>query len=126
MRRQKFYVCKHCGNISVLAVNTGASLMCCGEKMAEIIPNTVDASREKHVPVVTKDAEGLTVTVGEVPHPMEEKHYIGFVFAETKNGGQRKNLRVGSEPAAKFAFTDDEPIAIYAYCNLHGLWVVDL
>jgi superoxide reductase len=126
MKNQKFYVCGHCGNVAALAVSSGVNISCCGEKMAELVPNTVDASREKHVPSVTKTAGGITVRVGDTAHPMEEKHYIGFVYAETKNGGQKKRLRAGDEPVAVFSFADDEPVAVYAYCNIHGLWVSEL
>jgi len=126
MKSQRFYICKHCGNVTGMAVNSGVVPSCCGEKMAELVPNTVDASHEKHVPSVTISAGGMTVRVGEVAHPMEEKHFIGFVFVETKNGGQKKNLRPGDEPVATFAFAADEPVAVYAYCNIHGLWVCEV
>ena len=122
MEKQKFYVCKHCGNIAVLVINKGVALNCCGEKMSEIAPNTVDASQEKHVPHAILDGNKLTVKVGEVAHPMEEKHLIQFIYVETKNGGQKKKLNPSDEPTATFVFENDEPIAVYEYCNLHGLW----
>jgi superoxide reductase len=126
MSNQKFYVCKHCGNLIGMAVNAGAPVTCCGEKMSELVPNSTDASKEKHIPAVTKSATGITVSVGSVTHPMEDKHRIVFVYVETKNGGQKKNLSVNGEPKVSFSFADDEPIAVYAYCNLHGLWKCDL
>ena len=126
MKKQKFYICKHCGNMAALIINNGVSLNCCGEKMAELISNTQDASHEKHVPFVTKGSGSITVRVGDVLHPMEEKHNIGFVDVETQNGGQRKNFCIGDEPVATFSFSDDEPVAVYAYCNIHGLWSCEL
>jgi superoxide reductase len=123
MGEQKFFVCKHCGNVVGMAVSGGGPLTCCGQKMAELVPNTEDASHEKHVPAVTKTAGGISVNVGSAAHPMEEKHYIMFVYVATKNGGQKKTLKAGASPVAEFSFAGgDEPTAVYAYCNLHGLW----
>jgi len=126
MSKQKFYVCSHCGNIAALVIDKGAPLSCCGEKMLALIPNTVDASQEKHVPVVTKTGNTISVKVGSIPHPMEEKHYIMFIYVETKNGGQKKRLNAGEKPEAEFSFINDEPVAVYEYCNIHGLWKTEL
>lgn len=122
----KFFICKHCGNLVGLVLNKGVPLICCGEKMMELVPNTVEASKEKHLPVVAVNENTVTVSVGSVPHPMEEAHYIGFIYLETKNGGQRKSLLPGDAPEATFALVADEAIAVYAYCNLHGLWKTQL
>jgi superoxide reductase len=94
--------------------------------MKEHVPNTVEASVEKHLPVIEAVGDKMAVSVGSAPHPMTEEHYIAFVYAETKNGGQRKGLRPGGEPAAVFAFVEDSPVAVYAYCNLHGLWKTEV
>ena len=126
MFSQKFYLCKHCGNMAGLIINKGVPMVCCGEKMTELVPNTTEASVEKHLPVVTATGDGITVEVGSVPHPMTEEHNITFVYVETENGGQRKCLTVGEKPAAAFRFSGDKPIAVYAYCNLHGLWKTEL
>lgn len=126
MSNQKFYICKHCGNVAALAVDKGTPLSCCGEKMSELVPNTVDASQEKHVPIVTKNGNSISVTVGSVLHPMEEKHYIMFIYVQTKNGGQKKKLAPGVEPKTEFTFINDEPVAVYEYCNIHGLWKTEL
>ena len=123
---QKFFICKHCGNLLGLIDNKGVPLVCCGENMAELVPNTVEASTEKHLPAVTVNGDKVTVAVGSVPHPMEENHYIAFVYVETKRGGQRKCLKVGEAPELSFCFTDDTPVAVYAYCNLHGLWKTEI
>jgi len=124
--RQKFFLCKRCGNMVGLIDNRGVPMMCCGEKMAELVPNTVEASVEKHLPVITISGDSITVAVGSVPHPMEEAHNIPFVYVETERGGQRKCLKVGEAPIHTFCFSNDTPVAVYAYCNLHGLWKMEL
>ena len=121
-RNQKFYICEICHNLVGLIENGGAPLVCCGTEMAELVPNTVEASAEKHIPEVTVSGNSVSVQVGSVPHPMEEAHNISFTYVETENGGQRKCLKVGAEPKAEFCLVDDKPIAVYGYCNLHGLW----
>ena len=122
----RFFRCEHCGNLTGLIVDKGVPLVCCGEKMVELVPNTVEASTEKHLPSVTATVNDLSVQVGSVPHPMDEGHRIEFVFVATEQGGQRKRLNVGAEPKCGFCFTDDKPVAVYAYCNLHGLWKTEL
>ena len=98
-------------------------VMCCGEKMQEIIPGSVDAATEKHVPLLEQTGVYVTVKVGSVDHPMLPEHYIGWIALETKAGNQRKLLAPGQAPQVCFALCPgDEPIAAYAWCNLHGLW----
>lgn len=95
--------------------------------MTELVPNTTDAAQEKHVPVVSVDGNEVTVTVGSVEHPMLDEHHIQFVALETKQGFQKKDLKPGDKPVAKFALADgDEAVAAYEYCNLHGLWKADI
>ena len=119
----KFYQCETCGQIIGIVKQTKAPVFCCGKPMTEIIPGTTDAAVEKHVPVYTVEGNIVTVTVGEVAHPMIEQHYIEWVALETKMGNQRKVLNPGDEPKVTFAIVDgDEVVAAYAYCNLHGLW----
>jgi len=125
-RNQRFFVCRHCGNMAGLIVDKGVPLVCCGEKMPELVPNTEEASVEKHLPAVAVSGGCIDVSVGSVPHPMEEAHNIAFVFVETEKGGQRKCLKVGEEPKLSFCFADDKPLAVYAYCNLHGLWKTEV
>ena len=122
----KFYICKHCGNIIGMVNNAGVPIVCCGEPMEELIPNSVDASQEKHVPVVTVNGDVITVDIGSAAHPMLPEHYIEWVYVLTENGGQRKALKPGQEPKAVFVLKDDKALAVYAYCNLHGLWVTKL
>ena len=119
----KFYLCKHYGNIIAYAKNKGVPVMCCGEKMNELVPGSVDAATEKHVPVISVEGNKVTVTVGEVEHPMAEEHFIEWIALETQEGNQRKELKPGSKPQAVFMLAEtDKAVAAYAYCNLHGLW----
>ena len=103
--------------------NSGVPVMCCGQKMTEIVPGTTDASLEKHVPVYTVEGNKVFVTVGAAAHPMLPEHYIEWVSLQTKFGNQRKALHPGEEPKVCFSLCEgDEVEAVYAYCNLHSLW----
>ena len=118
-----FYYCKICGNIITYATDSGVKVVCCGEEMQELIADTVEASKEKHIPVIEREGSVVTVKIGSVPHPMIDAHYIGWVALETKMGCQFKELARNSAPEAKFALLEgDEVIAAFAWCNLHGLW----
>ena len=123
---QSFFICKHCGNLLGFIDDKGVPLTCCGEEMTELVANTTEASTEKHLPAVTMEGAELKVAVGSVLHPMEEAHHIKFIYVETENGGQRKSLKVGARPVASFSFAEDKPVAVYEYCNLHGLWKTEL
>ena len=124
---KKFFVCKHCGNMIGLLHDAGVPMMCCGEKMVELVPNTTDAAQEKHVPVATVEGNKVVVNVGSVDHPMLDEHWIQWVYLETDKGGHRKVLNPGEKHNVVFALTEDEkPLAVYEYCNLHGLWVAKL
>ncbi len=119
----KFYICAHCGNIIAYVEDKGVPVMCCGEKMQELIPGTSDASREKHVPVIAQAGNQVAVTVGSAAHPMEAAHHISWIALESSGGNQRKCLAVDGQPQACFALCEgDKVVAAYAYCNLHGLW----
>lgn len=121
--QQKFFICEHCGNIIAMVKDKGVPVMCCGQKMKELIPCSTDASVEKHVPVYTVNGNKVEVTVGSVEHPMTEEHYIEWVSLQTKSGNQRKALSPQQAPKVCFSICDgDEVVAVYAYCNLHGLW----
>ncbi|MBE6727963.1 MAG: desulfoferrodoxin [Ruminococcaceae bacterium] len=126
MIENRFYICEHCGNIIGMINDAGVPMMCCGQKMTKMEPGTVEASHEKHIPVVSVEDNCVKVTVGEVSHPMTEEHSIVWVYLQTDRGGQRKNLTAGSEPVVNFALADETPVAVYAYCNLHGLWKTDI
>ena len=122
----KFYICEHCGNMIDMIHDAGVSVMCCGQKMSRLEAGTVEASHEKHIPVVTVDGKTVTVTVGSVEHPMVAEHSILWVYLQTDKGCQRKCLEVGKAPVVTFALADEKPVAVYAYCNLHGLWKTDI
>ena len=120
---QKFFVCEHCGNFVGLIYDGQVPMICCGEKMEEVIPNTTDAAQEKHVPEVTVSGREVKALVGSIAHPMTEEHSIQWVYLQTNKGGQRKCLAPNEEPSVIFCLAEDEtPVAVYAYCNLHGLW----
>ena len=119
----KFYICEHCGNMVAMVKDSGVPVMCCGQKMTEIVPGTTDAAVEKHVPVWEVRDNKVIVTVGAVEHPMLPQHYIEWIAVQTKQGNQRKMLQPGEAPKACFALCEgDEVVAVYAYCNLHSLW----
>lgn len=119
----KFFICEHCKNIMTLVQDSGVPVMCCGQKMTELVPGTTDGAAEKHVPAVTVDDRKVSVRVGEVEHPMMEAHYIMFICVETSLGNHMKYLKPGEKPEAEFFLADNEEfVAAYEYCNLHGLW----
>ncbi len=121
----KFFKCNHCGNVITKVVDSKVPVVCCGEKMAELVANTVDASVEKHVPVVTMlDNCKMKVEVGSVAHPMMPEHHIAFVYVENDNGGIRVDLTDKSE--AVICTCTGKPLAVYEYCNLHGLWKTEV
>ena len=122
---QKYYICEHCGNIITKIKDTGVPVVCCGQKMTELIPGTTDGALEKHVPVYEVKDNKVYVTVGSVEHPMLQQHYIEWISIQTNKGMQRKVLSPGQVPKATFALCEDEKLeAVYEYCNLHGLWSV--
>lgn len=119
----KFFRCEHCGNIIEMVEDKGVPVVCCGQRMTELVAGTSDGAREKHVPVYEVKDNIVHVKVGEVAHPMIPEHYIEWIVLQTKNGVQRKELNPGDKPEVCFALCDgDEVEAVYAYCNLHGLW----
>jgi superoxide reductase len=115
------YKCDACGNIVEVLHGGGGELVCCGEAMQLFIENTVDAAKEKHVPMIEKTADGFKVAVGSVAHPMEEKHYIEWIEVIAGGKTYRQFLKPGEEPEATFCVDADQVIA-REYCNLHGLW----
>ena len=122
--KQRFFICEHCGNIIAMVKDKGVPVMCCGQKMKELIPSSTEASTEKHIPVYTVEGNKVSVVVGAVTHPMTEEHYIEWISLQTKSGNQRKQLLPTDEPKACFSICEgDEVEAVYAYCNLHSLWM---
>lgn len=126
MKETKFYICERCGNIAGMINDSGVNPVCCGQKMTKLEAGVVEASREKHIPKVTVEAGTVVAEVGSVLHPMSEEHHIAWVYLLTDKGGQRKTLTPGDAPVVKFALADEKPIAVYAYCNLHGLWKAEV
>jgi len=124
--KAKFYICSHCGNQVSMVKDKGVPVFCCGQKMDYLVPNTVEASVEKHLPVVSLVEGGLTVNVGAVDHPMIPEHYIEWVCVETEKGLLLKYLNPGEAPKLSFCLGDEKALAVYAYCNLHGLWMTQL
>jgi len=119
--RMEVYKCDVCGNIVEILHGGKGQLVCCNQPMKQLIENTVDAAKEKHVPVIEKEANGIKVKVGSVPHPMEEKHYIEFIELIVDGKVCRQYLSPGQSPEAFFAVTGDK-VSVREYCNMHGLW----
>ena len=122
MTEQNFYLCKHCGNFAGMIQDSGVLMECCGEPMQKLEANTTDASKEKHLPVPYVYNRRIKITVGETLHPMDEDHYIQWIYVQTNKGGMRKTLKPGDRPIVEYNMQDENAVAVYAYCNLHGLW----
>ncbi|MFH1020515.1 MAG: desulfoferrodoxin [Pseudomonadota bacterium] len=117
----QIYKCEVCGNIVEMLHAGAGQLVCCGQPMTLFKENSVDAAKEKHVPVIEKTAAGFTVKVGSVAHPMEEKHYIEWIEVIADGKAYRKFLNPGEAPEATFEIKA-EKVTAREYCNLHGLW----
>ncbi len=127
MSEPKFLVCKNCGNVAEMLYDCGVQMICCGDYMENLEPGVSDGAVEKHVPVCKVEGNIIEVQVGQVAHPMLPEHYIGWIWLETKNGGSRRELEAGDEPKAVFTLAPgDEAVAVYAWCNLHGLWKTEI
>lgn len=125
--KRKFLLCRRCGNLIEMINDSGVTPICCGIDMDVLTANTTEAATEKHIPVIEINGNIAKVTVGEVLHPMEEAHYIEWIYLETNKGIKRVNLKPGDKPIASFALAEDETVtSAYAYCNLHGLWLKEL
>ena len=119
--RLQVYKCEVCGNIVEVLHEGEGELVCCKQPMKLLVENTVDAAKEKHVPVVEKTAEGIKVKVGSVAHPMEEKHYIEWIEVIADGKAYRQFLKPGDTPEATFNIAAEQ-VTAREYCNLHGLW----
>ena len=120
-KRLEIYKCEICGNIVEVLNGAGGTLVCCGQNMTLLQENTVDAAKEKHVPVIETMEKGIKVKVGSVAHPMEEKHYIQWIELIADDVSYIKFLKPGDAPEATFCIKA-EKISAREYCNLHGLW----
>jgi len=121
-KRLEIYVCELCGNVVEVLDGADGELVCCGQAMDLQKENSVDAAKEKHVPVVKRDGNTVVVEVGAVPHPMEAKHNIAWIELSEGNTTHRTVLTPGDKPTATFAVAGDT-FTVRAFCNLHGLWV---
>ena len=110
--KQQFFICEKCGNMIAMVKSSGVPVMCCGQKMTELIPGTSDGAHEKHVPVFTVEGNQVHVKVGEVAHPMLDAHYIEWISLQTKQGNQRKELHPGEAPEACFALCEGDEVEI--------------
>lgn len=121
----KFLKCKNCGSLAVVICDK-EPVMCCGEDMVELVANTTDGAKEKHVPVCTLNGNMLHVEVGSVLHPMTAEHLISTIVVVNGNKVQSVSLNDTMQPMADFMVDTDKEIVVYEYCNLHGLWKVDV
>ena len=119
----EIYKCQICGNIVEVVHASGGVLVCCGQPMTIQVENTVDAAKEKHVPVVENVKGGVLVKVGAVEHPMLEAHYIEWIEVQTAKKLYRKYLKPGETPQALFII-NEEVLSVREYCNVHGLWKI--
>ena len=123
----KFYICEHCGNIVTKLTSAGVPLHCCGQKMSLLEAGVKEAAVEKHVPAVSVEGNLVKVSVGSVAHPMTEEHYIPWVALETEKSALIEWLQPGQTPEVVFALAEGQKAkAVYAWCNLHGLWKAEL
>lgn len=118
----RLFKCGVCGNLVELLEAGGGTLVCCNQQMNELVPNTVDASAEKHVPQIVRENGKVTVSVGSVLHPMIPEHYIGYIYIVAGNIVYRKKLNPGEQPVFEMDIKDDIPIVAYEWCNIHGFW----
>jgi superoxide reductase len=120
-KQLEVYKCELCGNIAEVLHGGAGELVCCGKPMSKLVENTVDAAKEKHVPAIEKTEDGVKVKVGDVAHPMEEKHYIEWIEVIVGGKVYRQFLKPGKAPEATFDIEADQ-VTAREYCNLHGLW----
>ena len=121
----KFYRCEHCGNIVAMVKESGVPVICCGEAMKPLVPNTVEAAHEKHIPVLSREGERVTVTVGSVAHPMLDNHYIEWIELIADGKVYRQYLNPGETPEAEFC-VKAATVTAREFCNLHGQWKTEL
>ena len=126
MKRATFYQCEKCGSIAIKVADGGGELSCCGQAMGVMQPNTTDAAQEKHVPVASVADGKITVNVGDVDHPMAEDHSIQWIYVVTEQGVLARCLKPGEAPHAEIELGEHKPIAVFEYCNKHGLWKTEL
>ena len=122
----EFFICDKCGSMLNVLCECAEEEKNCKEALRKLEANSTEAATEKHIPAVTVKGNEICVQVGSTEHPMAEEHFIMWVYLETEHGGQFKRLNPGEAPRVKFTITEDKPVAVYEYCNIHGLWKKDL
>ena len=127
MQGKRLFISEDKKTIAMLILKGTDEIYCGGSQMKNLVANTTDAAQEKHVPEVKIDGKKIFVKVGSVAHPMTAEHFIQWIYLQTKKGGQYRHLTPSDSPEANFIIADDdEPVAVYEYCNLHGLWKADI
>ena len=121
--KQKFVICEHCGNIATQIKDSGVPMMCCGEKMKELVPGVIEASHEKHIPVFEVEDNKVIVKIGSIDHPMIPEHYIMWIAIKTNKGVYIHHLNPNEAPETTFVLNEDEVLEeTFEFCNLHMLW----
>ena len=121
--KQKFFICRHCGNLIALLRDKGVPVYCCGEPMEPLLPGQAEGSGEKHIPVVQQQDGKVQVSVGAAEHPMTREHYIEWICLETERGIQYAHLNPEDKPRAEFPLCPGDAVrSVYAFCNQHDLW----
>ena len=126
LKKLQFYRCPKCGAVLQLLHPSASKPMCCGQMMELLVPNSADAAHEKHVPVVTRVGTHINVRVGTAEHPMLREHSIEWICIQTRTGEYLRRLTPGEKPETTFDLNGGVPLAVYAYCNQHGLWMAKL
>lgn len=124
--KTRFYLCKKSKVVFHSCIDNCEKMLCSDDQLTELVPNISDANEEKHLPVININSDFITVSVGSVIHPMDDNHYISFIYLETEKSGQIKYLNPGDKPIVTFFIKNDKPTAVYEYCTLHGLWKTDI
>lgn len=122
----RFLICRHCGNVVGLLEDSGVPIRCCGEPMEHMVPNQKSDALQTHQPVVSRQNNRLHVCVGKSEHPMNTEHGIRWIYLSTTRGGHRKCPYPDQPPICEFELIDENPLAVFAFCNLHGLYQTDL
>ena len=126
MSENRFFICRKCGNVIGMIDGSGVPIKCCGQNMEQLEGEKEEGKAENHKPVVNISGNSVNVRVGNTAHPMEREHGITWVYLQTDRGGHRKCLDSDGNPEVDFVLSDEKPIAVYAYCNLHGMWITEI
>ncbi|MBQ9941074.1 MAG: desulfoferrodoxin [Clostridia bacterium] len=125
MIENRFFICRKCGNVVGFVEDKGGKLFCCGKSMEQLTDNNSEKA-ENHKPIIEMTDNLLRVRIGKKTHIMKDDHSITWIYLQTDRGGHRKCLDKNSQPVVDFVLTDEEPLAVYAYCNLDGMWITEI